>query len=316
MRSSRIVKWIYLIIFFFSVYGCATSKPLPQTQEPEPLKKVSKASLIQRVSFNEAEDYTRIQIEGLDSLPLPFYKLDSDPLSIVVDIPDIDLKQIKNPITIDNGTISKVTVAQYDGKGRIQIGLLQMTNYNISREDRVVLIDIEKVKKITEGKENPIKEKGVDISQTESKKEEVLPPPPIANPPSEILPEAKEILNFLLEQKKDFITFNIIADGKLVNYEAYKLDSPARLVLDIFGVDTQVQQKSLKMKNPYIKEVRFGHFSDKLRVVFDSLKPQLPPYQINRIHDKLVISFGNVPSLLSLKLIYRRSPLKLGSPVL
>ena len=49
------------------------------------------------------------------------------------------------------------------------------------------------------------------------------------------------------------------------------------------------------MKNPFVKAVRIGQHPDKLRFVFDSSKPKLPPYQINRIDDKLIVSIGDVP---------------------
>ena len=107
--------------------------------------------------------------------------------------------------------------------------------------------------------------------------------------------KAKEVVNVLFEEKSDFITFNIVADGRLENYNSFKLDSPARLVLDIWGVGSRYQKKSLKMKNPFVKEVRIGQHPDKLRLVFDSTKSKLPPYQINRIDDKLIVSVGNVP---------------------
>ena len=105
--------------------------------------------------------------------------------------------------------------------------------------------------------------------------------------------KAKKVVNVLFEEKKDFIIFNILADGKIENFNAFKLDSPPRLVLDIWGVDTR--KNSFKVKNPLIKGVRIGHYQDKLRLVFDSQKPQLPPYQVNRIDDKLMVSLGNIP---------------------
>jgi type IV pilus assembly protein PilQ len=58
-------------------------------------------------------------------------------------------------------------------------------------------------------------------------------------------------------------------------------------------VDTR--KNSFKVKNPLIKGVRIGRYQDKLRLVFDSQKPQLPPYQVNRIDDKLMVSLGNIP---------------------
>jgi type IV pilus assembly protein PilQ len=101
------------------------------------------------------------------------------------------------------------------------------------------------------------------------------------------------VVNVSFEQKDDFIIFSIIADGKVENFNAFKLDAPPRLVMDVWGVDTR--KSSFKVKSPLIKGVRFGHYPDKLRLVFDSQKPELPPYQVNRLDDKLIVSLGNVP---------------------
>ena len=45
-----------------------------------------------------------------------------------MDVPHINLAEIKNPIPIGNGTIGEVRTTQYEDKGRIEISLLQMTN--------------------------------------------------------------------------------------------------------------------------------------------------------------------------------------------
>ena len=302
MKSSQTFKVIALFVFWLFLNSCATSSTMIQTPPPDIPSKVVKTSIIQNISSIEEENYTRIQIEGSETLEPPFYKLLSDPLRIAIDVPGIDLKQIKEPVKIDNGTVGEVLTTQFDDKGRIEIGLAQMTNYNILKEDKNLIIDIEKVKKIAEVKEEAkkeeetIKEKEAEIPPPELKKEETPPVQPLgAAATPKTLRKAKKILNFLFDQKKDFIAFNIIADGKLGDYNAFKLDSPPRLVLDIWGVDTRYPKNSIKIQNPIIKKVRIGHYPDKLRLVFESPTPQLPSYQINRINDKLIVSFVNVP---------------------
>ncbi len=302
MKSSQTFKVIALFVFWLFLNSCATSSTMIQTPPPDIPSKVVKTSIIQNISSIEEENYTRIQIEGSESLEPPFYKLLSNPLRIAIDVPNIDLKQIKEPVKIDNGTVGEVLTTQFDDKGRIEIGLAQMTNYNILKEDKNLIIDIEKVKKIAEVKEEAkkeeetIKEKEAEIIPTELKKEETPPVQPLGTAATpKTLRKAKKILNILFDQKKDFIAFNIIADGKLGDYNAFKLDSPPRLVLDIWGVDTRYPKNSIKIQNPFIKKVRIGHYPDKLRLVFESPTPQLPSYQINRINDKLIVSFGNVP---------------------
>jgi type IV pilus assembly protein PilQ len=279
------------VVFLLFIAGCASKNGVVQTPKPDSSTPVVKVSTIQKITFTEEQNYTRIQIEGSEPIAPPFYKLLSDPLRIAIDVPNIDLKQIKSPLRIGNGTIGDVLTTQYDDKGRIEISLLQMTNYNISNEEKDLIIDVEKVKKVEEAKEvkkegETLKETKVEAPATEPKKEEPLPTPPPLN-------RAKKVVNVLFEEKKDFIIFNILADGKIENFNAFKLDSPPRLVLDIWGVDTR--KSSFKVKNPLIKGVRMGHYQDKLRLVFDSQKPQLPPYQVNRIDDKLMVSLGNIP---------------------
>ena len=293
MKRSQILKMTFGFVFLLLLTGCATENALVQTPRPETPAPVAKVSTIQKVSFTEEENYTRIKIEGSETIAPPFYKLLSDPLRIAIDIPNIDLRQIKGSLKIENGTIGEVLTTQYDDKGRIEISLLQMTNYNISKEEKNLIIDVEKVKKVAETKETKkeeetIKETKAEAPAVEPKKEEPPPPPTVVN-------KAKEVVNVLFEEKSDFITFNIVADGRLENYNSFKLDSPARLVLDIWGVGSRYQKKSLKMKNPFVKEVRIGQHPDKVRLVFDSTKSKLPPYQINRIDDKLIVSVGNVP---------------------
>jgi type IV pilus assembly protein PilQ len=291
MKSSQILKVAFCVVFLIFMAGCATKKAVMQTPKAEIPAPVEKASTIQKISFSEEENYTRIQIEGDQAIAPPFYKLASDPLRIVIDVPNIDLKQIKDPLKIDNGTIGEVLTNQYDDKGRIEISLVKMTNYNISKEEKNLIIDIEKVKKVEEAKEvkkeeEPLRETKAEAPSAEPKKEEPPPTPPILN-------NAKEVVDVLFEEKTDSVAFNILADGKIENFNAFKLDSPARLVLDIWGVDTR--KNSFKVKSLFVKAVRIGHYPDKLRLVFDSQKAQFPPYQVNRIDDRLIVSLGNIP---------------------
>jgi len=291
MKRSQILITSFGVFLLFLITGCATKNASVQTPKPDAAAPVTKISTIQKITFHEEENYTRIQIEGSGPIASPFYKLLSDPLRIAINIPDIDLRQIKSPVKIDNGTIGEILTTQSDDEGRIEIGLLQMTNYNISREEKNLVIDVENVKKVEEPKEikkeeEVVKETEAEVPNVQIKKEEPLPTPlPMNN--------AKNVVDVLIEEKKDFIVFNVLADGKIGNFNTFKLDSPPRLVLDIWGLETR--KSSFKVKNPLIKAVRFGHYPDKLRLVFDSKRPQLPPYQVNRIEDKLIVSLGNIP---------------------
>lgn len=292
------------------VSGCATTGdrggiPVQGSLSPTAVEKPV-SPLIHKVSFIEEEKFTRILIEGTE-LPPPLYKMSQEPpLRITLDFPLTDLKGFKSPLKIANGTISEITSTQYDDKGRIEIGLLEMTSFNIWREGRAFFIDIEKaqrVKEIQEGKK--AEEKRTEVKEItslpEERKDEVVQEPEkeiLATPipsPIERTTKAREIIDVSLEKKNDYVTINILADGPLGNYNLFKLDGPPRLVLDIWEVGTQYPKKSIRFSNPYIREVRIGQHQDRLRLVFDSSRSNLPPYQIHRMEDKLILSLGKVP---------------------
>ncbi len=316
MKSFFKLSVVFITFISWMMSSCATGgdviKAPVESSPPTLSADKSETTLIQKLIFTEEEKFTRIHIEGTTSLPPPLYKLVQEPLRIVVDLPLVDLHQVKHSLKVDNGTISEIYPTQYDDKGRIEIGLLQMTHYNIFREDKSIFIDIEKVKK-SEQAHLPIQEEKVEKEEKVAQMENTSPesnqeePSSLSSPsngssplvegpsPLRKVQKAKEILDVSLEEKQDYIAFNIIADGTVENYNLFKLDAPPRLVLDIWEVGTQYPKKSVRLPNPFVKEVRIGHHQGRLRLVFDSLKPHLPTYQINRVDDRLVVLLGNVP---------------------
>ena len=299
MKPNRMLQFLLLIGFLFFFSQCATEQGAVQTPPPETAVPTVKSSVIQRVSFQEEEKFTRILVEGSEPIDLPFYKLLADPLRIAIDIPNVDLRGIKEPLKINNGTIGEVMTTQYDGKGRIEIGLSQMTNYNISKEGRRLTVDVEKVKRAEATTEQKKPESSVQVATVPSpevkKEEPVAPPPPPAAPPSEAVKKAKGITDVVVEEKEGAVTFGLVADGKVENYNAFTLDSPARLVVDIWNVDSQTQKKTVKSQSPLIKQVRIGRYPEKLRFVFDAGGSKLAPYAIQPVSNGLAVSFGNVP---------------------
>jgi type IV pilus assembly protein PilQ len=324
MKAFLILKVVFITLISFVMSGCATGGDVVKTpiEASPPAVSVAKAtpSIIQKIAFTEEEKFTRIHIEGAETLPPPFYKLSKEPLKIVLDLPNADLNQVRNALKIDNEIISEVITTQYDDKGRVEIGLLQMAHYNISRDGKNVFIDIERAKKVEEVKE-PAKEEKVErateasLPSPEIKKESPSASvPEVASVPART-PRAKEIIDVSLEEKKDYVAFNIVADGRVENYNLFKLEGPPRLVLDIWEVGSQYPKKSIRVSNPFIKEVRIGQHQGRLRLVFDSSKPQLPAYQINRVDDRLIVSLGNVPQVSEPQiLLQEKGPEKVTPP--
>src|SRR4030042_4379441 len=128
MKSYPMVKVVFLVIVTLVLGSCAPQRSAVQTPPAEVPAPGGKISVIEKISLTEGANFSRILVVGSEPIALPFYKLLTDPLRIAIDIPNIDLKQVKTPIKVENGTIGDVSATQTNGKGRIEIGLVQMAN--------------------------------------------------------------------------------------------------------------------------------------------------------------------------------------------
>jgi hypothetical protein len=132
------LKWIFLYIFLISLLACATDRTVTQPPPtPVPSQGVV-TSILQTLTHSEESGYTRIRLEGSEPISPPIDQVLPNPLRIVIDLPNADLRKVKEPIKIDNGTVGELWVTQYDDKGRVEIHLTQAANYNISREGRMM----------------------------------------------------------------------------------------------------------------------------------------------------------------------------------
>ena len=80
--------------------------------------------------------------------------------------------------------------------------------------------------------------------------------------------KAKALTDISIEKKEDSVSFTIVADGRLGNYDSFKLESPSRLIIDIWEVDLRIDKKRLKFQNDYIKEIRVGQYPNKAAAGF------------------------------------------------
>ena len=249
MKSPRTWKRILLPILLISVLACATDRTVTQPAPTAAPSQAVSVSTVQNLSYTEEGGYTRIRLEGSDPIAPPFYHVLPNPLRIVIDLPNTDLSKIKEPMKIDNGTVGEVWATQYDDKGRIEIHLSQMADYNISREGPVLNIDIKQAIKEGEGKDEkaespkepvrekeaevtpePVKEKETEVAPVEVKKEGPVSDVPRDTPAPavEVKQENKAtaITDISREKRDDSVNFNIVGDGRLGNYNSFKLDSP------------------------------------------------------------------------------------------
>jgi hypothetical protein len=120
--------------------------------------------------------------------------------------------------------------------------------------------------------------------------EPVAPAKPIAEEP---VAPANKILEIQQTVSGEDLDVSIIGKGRFDNYNTFVFPDPPRLVLDLLGVRSTEVKDALILDGPWVRRIRLGLYSNKVRVVFDfihALKAEVP-YQITLGNDRLVVSF-------------------------
>jgi len=87
------------------------------------------------------------------------------------------------------------------------------------------------------------------------------------------------------------LRYYIVANGSLADYVSFHLTNPPRLVVDLIGVKSTEIEGALSFRGPWVKKVRVGRYTTKVRLVFDLIPEQGLPYEIVSGKDRLVVSF-------------------------
>jgi type IV pilus assembly protein PilQ len=274
--------WVLGLIFLIPILcSCARgpARPAaPEMMEGLPIK-------IKEISFREEPTYTRVIVEGSEPLKYTFFKLLTDPLRIAIDIPGGEFEDVPVPIEVNNGTLTQINVGQYEGKGRIEIGLTRTVNYNITKVEKKLFVDVERLEPV-----EVVKEK-VEVT------EEKLPPET-----AKIKAKAEKITQVTVDKGKKAVHVTLVADGKFGDYNSFKLENPPRLVIDVWNVKKEYPKNAVQVDHLLLKRVRLGTHPKKTRLVFDSASPQVPQFQINKVENRLVVTFGEaekIPSKVS-----------------
>ncbi len=111
----------------------------------------------------------------------------------------------------------------------------------------------------------------------------------------EELKDATKLVKIDSVQKEATTVLRIIADGAISDYDSFEMEDPARIIVDIWGVDTSILPYDVPISSPYVKSVRIGRHPDKVRVVFDLEDEKVAfQYDILKEDDAIVVAFKEV----------------------
>jgi len=102
-------------------------------------------------------------------------------------------------------------------------------------------------------------------------------------------PLAKKILSIRPETGEHGFKVHIIGDGKVKDYNAFRIERPHRLVIDLPGIQCSLGQKALLVDNLLVKKIQVHTPNkDKVRIVFDLFPIAELPYRVFSRDNQLI----------------------------
>jgi hypothetical protein len=243
-----------------------------------------------------------VVLTGPQSVSYRAIKVVSPP-RLVVDLPNTLNEMQPKPFIVDNEVIGTIKSAELIHEPqpltRVEISLNRNVSYEITRQGKGIWVSLDMAEPVIKVKpsqtEPTVKSKALKYYV---KKEVITPKAPptetiLPSKPSgkSSLPPASKVLNVRQLKMDEESRYYIVANGSLADYLSFHLTNPPRLVVDLIGVKSTEIEGALSFKGPWVKKVRVGRYTNKVRLVFDLIPQQGLPYDIILGKDRLVVSF-------------------------
>jgi len=89
-----------------------------------------------------------------------------------------------------------------------------------------------------------------------------------------------------------YTNIETVIDGKVENYNSFKLNDPFRIVVDIWGVRQGAAASEIPAGTPQVKTVKVSQQGDKVRLLVETPEDTPLPFLVSAEGDKLVLSVG------------------------
>jgi type IV pilus assembly protein PilQ len=252
---------------------------------------------------------TRLVVECTGPLAYTYYS--PDPLTLVVDIPEVDASQVPARVNVGTREVESVRVtslARADGRNlaRVEVRLASLVPYQIFSKDKSLNLIFERPTSLAGTEPAPsAPAASAAVPASPAPAPAVQPtspaapptslPPPAAAAASELPsgPRATRITAVTRDEIGSLLAFTVKADGRL-KYRDFLLQNPERLVVDFADVTARAPMRSLEVGETPVRKVRLGQFSAEspkvARLVVDLTAKS--PYRIIEGADGVRIVFG------------------------
>ncbi len=268
MKLSGIAaRAVVIAVFVAMMAGCTHTASSPKTSE---LQKPQETKLITGIEVAQTSTSATVLIQGDQTLTYTAVKQPL-PLGVVLYFPDAGISIAQAPAIPQGAIISEVDAVEITEKGR-SVKLTVLLKKDLPYE----------VVRSATGLEIVIRDSDTaGLGQTAS--------PSIASvgvmPANLMAVEAKPLENS--------VEIKVKSDQPLPRYDFFTVESPPRIVCDIYGVKgAEKAGEVISVDSKWVKAVRYFAYPDRLRLLIDTEIAFLNAYSASPVDDGLVIAVG------------------------
>jgi type IV pilus assembly protein PilQ len=275
----------------FYAFGCASQPSAPPTSQADAGDRVStETQQLLNIQVVDQDDIMGIYLVGSNSMTYTAFKA-IDPLRLVLDLPNTETEIESSPLAVENEIIGKIETMMLAQEPqpmtRVEIGLNQETPYEIVQEKNQIVVQFEQTAAVVETEPTP--EAQVVLFQTETAPEMEAAATPASS--GETSRPAEKITAIQPITYGEELKVYILGDGSITKYNVFTLTDPARVVLDLMGVELAAGKANVPPSDPLVKGIRMGTHPNKVRIVFDLIPAAGLPYHLTSVGDRLVVTF-------------------------
>ena len=197
----------------------------------------------------------------------------SDPHRIIVDLPEFSLSDQADLSIAENDFITSVEAEKIQDNDRnyLRLTVALKDNFPYSTTSDAAALNIDIGRKTSQPASVP-----ADVAKQQ-----------VASAPAKT--GGSVISAIVPHAGKDGMTVEIGSQIPIGKFNAYTLQNPYRLVIDIPGAKSVLGRPSIPVNNDIVRQIRIGTNPQNLRVVFDIASAQLPQYQIAKQDNSLLV---------------------------
>ncbi len=274
-------------IFFFLVTlmlfntGCASNtKAIKETKEDTTAS--FKQKLITDISTTEDSGSSNVWIKGDSTLTYTSIK-QPFPLGVLLYFPETAIDNIDTTYTPESDIVSSIKASELTTKGhttRIEVLLKKDTPYEVTRDFTGIKISFKKLSVVSASYEQ-------ESIEEESIKEDASNEKPVAL--------ATMLASVDATALESSIKISINADGMIKDYKALTIDNPARIVFDLFNMQSPYKtEQSVPVDSKWVKRVRHYGYPNRVRVVLDTTSEYLSAFSARPVDKGLSVQVGEI----------------------